>query len=41
MDRTLTVTEGGHVREMTVDEALQQKTYQAAIAGSRMAQRKS
>ncbi len=39
IDRTLTVTQGGHTREITVDEALQQKTYHDAIAGSRMAQR--
>ena len=39
IDRTLTVTQNGLTREITVDEALQQKTYQAAIAGSRMAQR--
>jgi len=39
IDRTLTVTQNGRTREITVDEALQQKTYQDAIGGSRMAQR--
>lgn len=39
MDRTLTVTQGGHERELTVEEALQQRTYQDAIAGSRAARR--
>lgn len=39
IDRTLTVTQNGHERELTIDAALQQKTYQDAIAGSRLAQR--
>ena len=39
IDRTLTVTQNGRTREITVDEALQQKTYHDAIAGSCMAQR--
>lgn len=39
IDRTLTVTQNGLPRQITLDEALQQKTYQAAIGGSRMAQR--
>lgn len=39
MDRTLTVVQGGQERELTVEEALQLKTYQDAIGGSRMAQR--
>lgn len=39
IDRTLTVAQNGITREITVDEALQQKTYQDAIAGGRMAQR--
>ena len=39
IDRTLMVVQNGRARELTVDEALQQKTYQDAIAGSRMAQR--
>lgn len=36
-DKTLTVTQGGMERELTVDEALQLQTYQAALKGSRMA----
>lgn len=36
-DKTLTVTQGGVERELTVDEALQLQTYQAALKGSRMA----
>lgn len=39
-DKTLTVTQDGKVRELSVDEALQLKTYQAALGGSRMAIRK-
>lgn len=39
MDRVLTVTQGGTARELTVEEALQQKTYQDAIAGNRAARR--
>lgn len=39
IDRTLTVTQNGRERELTIDEALQQKTYQDAIGGSRLAQR--
>jgi hypothetical protein len=39
-DKTLTVTQGGIERELTVDEALQLQTYQAALKGSRMAIRK-
>lgn len=38
-DQTLTVTQGGIARELTVDEALQLQTYQAALKGSRMAVR--
>ena len=38
-DQTLTVTQGGTERELTVDEALQLQTYQAALKGSRMAVR--
>jgi hypothetical protein len=38
-DRTLTVTQNGVERELTVDEALQLKTYQAALKGSKMAVR--
>jgi hypothetical protein len=39
IDRTLTVIRNGQVCEITIDEALQQKTYQDAIGGSRLAQR--
>ena len=39
IDRTLTVLQNGRSRQITIDEALQQKTYHEAIAGSRMAQR--
>lgn len=39
-DKRLTVTQGGVERELTVDEALQLQTYQAALKGSRMAVRK-
>ena len=38
-DKKLTVTQNGVERELTVDEALQLKTYQAALKGSRMAVR--
>ena len=38
-DKTLTVTQNGVKRELTVDEALQLQTYQAALKGSRMAMR--
>lgn len=36
-DRTLTVVQNGVERDLTVDEALQLQTYQAAIKGSKMA----
>ena len=36
-DQTLAVTQNGIERELTVDEALQLQTYQAALKGSRMA----
>lgn len=39
VDRTLTVTQNGVPQEVTVEEALQHKTYQAAISGSRLAGR--
>jgi hypothetical protein len=39
MDKTLTVTRHGIAREITVEEALQQRTYQDALAGKSMAQR--
>lgn len=38
-DKTLTVMKNGVERELTLDEALQQQTYQAALKGSRMAVR--
>jgi hypothetical protein len=38
-DKTLTVTQDGVERELTVDEALQLRTYQAALKGSKMAVR--
>lgn len=38
-DKMLTVTQNGVDRELTVDEALQLKTYQAALKGSKMAVR--
>lgn len=38
-DKTLTVTQNGIERELTVDEALQLQTYQAALKGSKMAMR--
>ena len=37
--KTLTVDDGGGTREITVEEALQQRTYRDALAGKRMAQR--
>jgi hypothetical protein len=40
LDRTLTVPDrGGGTREITVEEALQLRTYQDALAGKRMAMR--
>ncbi len=38
-DKTLTVTQNGEERELSVDEALQLKTYEAALKGSRLAVR--
>ena len=38
-DKTLTVTQNGVERELTVDEALELQAYQAAIKGSRLAVR--
>jgi hypothetical protein len=38
-DKALTVSTNGVERELTVDEALQLQTYQAALKGSRMAVR--
>ena len=39
MDRTLTVMQNGKPRKVTVEEALQHRIYQNAIAGNRAAQR--
>ena len=39
IDRTLTVTQSGTSREVPIEEALQHRTYQDAIAGSRPARR--
>ena len=39
IDRTLTMVQGGKPREVTIEEALQHKTYQDAIAGNRAARR--
>ena len=39
VDKTLTVVKDGVVREVTVEEALQHKTYQQALEGNRAAQR--
>lgn len=39
IDKILTVTQNAVERELTIDEALQLQTYQAALKGSRMAVR--
>jgi len=39
LEKTLTVTHQGRTREITVEEALQQRTFEDALAGNRMAQR--
>jgi hypothetical protein len=39
IDRTLTILQDGVPREVTVDEALQHKTYQDAVNGNRAARR--
>jgi len=39
VEKTLTVDGQGGTREITVEEALQQRTYQDALAGKRMAMR--
>lgn len=39
LEKTLTVTERGRTREITMEEALQQRTYQDALKGKRMAVR--
>ena len=38
-DKRLTITENGVERELTIDEALQLQTYQAALKGSKLAVR--
>jgi len=37
LDKSLTVSQNGIERELTIDEALELQTYQAALKGSRMA----
>ena len=37
LDKSLTVTQNGVERDLTIDEALQMQTYQAALKGKRMA----
>ena len=39
VEKTLTVNDPGGTREISVEEALQQRTYQDALAGKRMAMR--
>jgi Family of unknown function (DUF5681) len=39
VEKTLTVTHHGGTRKITMEEALQQRTYRDAVAGQRMAQR--
>lgn len=39
VEKTLTVSHRGSTREITMEEALQQRTYRNAVAGTRMAQR--
>ena len=39
MDKSLTIIRNGREREISIEEALQQRTYQDAIAGSRSARR--
>jgi hypothetical protein len=39
VEKTLTVAHQGGTREITMEEALQQRTYRDAVAGKRMAQR--
>ena len=39
VEKTLTVAHHGGMREITMEEALQQRTYRDAVAGKRMAQR--
>lgn len=40
IDQTLKVTQGGVERQLSIDEALELQTYQAALKGSRLAVRK-
>jgi Family of unknown function (DUF5681) len=39
LDKTLTVTKDGKTREITIEEALERRTFQDALAGKRMAVR--
>ena len=39
LEKSLAVTIGGKIHELTVEEALQHKTYQDALAGNRSARR--
>jgi hypothetical protein len=39
LDKTLTVTKGHKTREISIEEALQQRTFQDALTGKRMAVR--
>jgi len=39
VEKTITVADRGATREITMEEALQQRTYRDALAGKRMAQR--
>lgn len=39
LERTLEVRQGGTARELTIEEALQQRTYEDALAGNRAARR--
>jgi hypothetical protein len=39
LDKSLTVTTGREIRELTIEEALQHRTYQDALAGNRSARR--
>lgn len=39
IEKTLTVTQSGRPREVTIEEALQHRAYQEAIAGNRSARR--
>src|SRR5271169_1501529 len=39
VEKTLTIAHRGGTREITMEEALQQRTYRDAVAGKRMAQR--